>query len=339
MNVDRSAISNPLIGTPLACESFTYDEAVRGGLTRRTLQRLVAEGHLRVPLRNVYVPAGLPDSLEVRGRCLAKVAAPHVVVVDRSAAWLWGVSAYTLSEESGRVPLDAFSLRGRTRVRRGDVRSGTRDLAARDVVQVQGVRVTTPVRTALDLACSLSRFEAVAAVDALMRAQGLNQDELLSELPRLRGRRGVVQARDVLTRVDGRAESSGESFTRIIMVDEGLPVPDLQVWVYDEHGDPVYRLDHAYEPLKIGIEYDGEDHHTSEADRRHDAERRAWLRSQGWRIIVVTRHDMAVHRRAAWIEAVRQARAERLEELRLLRVRPRQRADRLTRDQVSRARR
>lgn len=331
---DTTATSSPLTGTPLADRPFTRLEAIQSGLTRRSLQRLVDEGRLRVPMRNAYVPSHVPDTLETRAQTLATVAASHVVV-DRTAAWLWGVSAYSLADEAGQVPLDAFSLRGKPRVRRSGVHSGTRRLETRDVVRVQGVRVTSPIRTALDLACGLGRLDAVAAVDALMRAQGLGRHELVVELPHHRGRRGVIQAREVLCLVDQRAESQGESFTRVIMADESFPPPDLQVWVYDEHGDPIWRLDHAYEELMIGIEYDGEEHHTSDEDRRHDAKRRALLRSLGWIIIVVTKRDLAVHSRAEWVEALREARAERMAELLRQRARPMQRADRLTREQLS----
>lgn len=314
---------------------FTRVEALRAGIAPYSLSVLVKEGVLRNPLRGVYVPSSLADTLDRRAQCLAQIAAPHVVVVDRTAAWLWGVSAYSLAEESGVVPLDAFSLRGTTRVRRTGVRGGTRSLLRDDWVELAGVRVTTPIRTAVDLACCLSRMEAVAAVDALMREQAMTAHDLVARLPHYRGRRGVVQARDVLQLVDPRAESQGESFTRVIIVDEGLPVPDLQVWVYDEQGHPVYRLDHAYEELMIAVEYDGEEHHMSPEDRRHDEVRRAWLRSQGWIVIVVTKHDMAVHRRSAWIEQLCEARRERLEELRSRRSRPRQRADRVSRHQLA----
>lgn len=331
-----SALAHDLVARAgLAGAPFTRIEARRAGIAPYSLSVLVKEGVLRAPLRGVYVPASLADTVQLRAQCLARVTAPHVVVVDRTAAWLWGVSAYSLAEESGVVPLDAFSVRGTTRIRRSGVHGGTRSLLRDDWMELAGVRVTSPARTALDLACGLSRLQAVAAIDALMREQGMSAPELVARLPRYRGRRGVVQARDVLQLVDPRAESQAESFTRVIIVDEGLPVPDLQVWAYDEHGNPVYRLDHAYEELMIAIEYDGEEHHTSQEDRLKDAERRAWLRSQGWIVIVVTKHDLAIHRRASWIEELRQARRERLEELRLRRSRPRQRADRLSRHQLA----
>ena len=268
--------------------------------------------------------------MELRARALAKVAAPHVVVVDRSAAWFWGVSAYSISEESGTVPLDAFSLRGATRVRRAGVRGGSRSLQPSDVLDVGGVRVTTPVRTALDLACSLKRRQAVAIIDALMRAEGLSVADLLAQLPRFRGRRGVVQARDVLGLVDPRAESPAESFTRLIIIDEGLPAPTLQVWVYDDSGQPMFRLDMAYEALMIAIEYDGEEHHSSPEDRAHDAQRRAWLRKRGWIIIEVTKTDLSVEGRAWWIEMLVAARRERLAELHTASSKPIHRADRLS---------
>lgn len=318
----------------LADAPFTWHEALRAGMSRHLLDRLVKEGVLRIPLRGAYLSTAVPDTLDNRARCLAKVAGRHVVVVDRTAAWIWGVDSFHLNDQSGAVPIDAFSLRGRPRVRRGGVHGGTRTLVRQDFVRVEEVHVTSPVRTALDLACGLSRYEAVAVLDALMRVQGLTRQDLLLQLPRFRGRRGVIQAREVVQLVDPRAESQGESFTRVVIIDEGFPTPDLQVWAYDEHGNPVYRLDHAYEELKIAVEYDGEEHHTSDDDRRHDEERRAWLRANGWIIIVVTKRDLAVHSRIAWIETLREARQERLTELRARRARPVHRADRVTKEQI-----
>ncbi|QIK66048.1 DUF559 domain-containing protein [Nocardioides sp. HDW12B] len=318
----------------LADGPFTRYDALRASVSRHLLDRWVKEGIVRVPLRGAYLSSALTDTVELRARCLAKVVAPHVVIVDRTAAWLWGVDTYALAELKFPLPIDAFSLRGGSRVRRGGVRGGTRSLSVDDWTWVEGVRVCTPLRTALDLACSLSRYEAVAALDALLRAQGMSQESLLQQLPRFRGRRGVIQAREVVRLLDPRAESPGESVTRVVIVEEGLPSPELQVSVFDERGNPVYRLDHAYEELKIGIEYDGEEHHTSAEDRRHDAERRAWLRAHGWIIIVVTKSDFAVHKRSEWIDAIRSARCERLEERRALRARPLQRADRVTREQL-----
>ena len=91
-------------------------------------------------------------------------------------------------------------------------------------------------------------------------------------------RRGVVQLRELAALVDPRAESQGESWTRIEMHDQGLPRPEVNWWVYD-HGVPKYRLDLAYPHAKVAIEYDGEEFHTSQEDKQADAERRALARA------------------------------------------------------------
>jgi hypothetical protein len=337
MTTDTNAPDHGVLAAAgLSRTPFTRAEALRAGVTSHELRLLIDEGALRLSVRGVYVPAPLPDSLEGRVQSLVKVAAAHVIIVDRTAAWLWGVSAFTLAEESGFVPIDAYSLRGRNRVRRPGVRGGARDLRPSDWVETGGVRVTSPVRTALDLACSLGRLDAVAAVDALMRAQGLTRADLYAQLPRFRGRRGVIQAREVVSLVDPRSESQGESFTRVVIIDEGFPVPSLQVWVHDEQGRPLFRLDHAYERLKIAVEYDGEQHHTFPEDQERDARRRAWLRAHGWIVIVVTKSELAVHSRIRWVEELRRARQQRLDEKRPAKAQPRRRAGEIPRQRVGR---
>ena len=79
-----------------------------------------------------------------------------------------------------------------------------------------GVWVTTPLRTALDLCCRLPKYGALAAADALARVQGLDSEVMTRELLRFKGRRGVVQARALVSLVDPAAESTGESFTRLV---------------------------------------------------------------------------------------------------------------------------
>ena len=67
--------------------------------------------------------------------------------------------------------------------------------------------------------------------------------------------------------VDGRSESSGESWTRLEINDHHLPEPTPQFWVVID-GVPTYRLDLAYPRARIAIEYDGVQHHSSPAGPR-----------------------------------------------------------------------
>ncbi len=61
------------------------------GLSRPDLRRLLRADLVRRVLVNAYVRHDVPDSIELRAQCLGLVCGPHAVVVDRTAAWLWGI--------------------------------------------------------------------------------------------------------------------------------------------------------------------------------------------------------------------------------------------------------
>lgn len=190
-----------------------------------------------------------------------------------------------------------------------------------NVVLENGVSVTDPWRTALDCARFLPRYAALSAVDAFTRS-GVSADLLAERGGGLRpGSRGCRQAAEVLALADRRAESPGESWTRLLILDAGLPAPEPQVSV--RCGHEVFRLDLGYRDEYVGIEYDGRRHHTSPDDRQHDARRRALIRSAGWDIVVLHAEDLRTRPRV-FLEALLDvllthgwhARPERINEIR-----------------------
>lgn len=287
----------------LPAEPFTSQALAGAGFSRADLRRLLTAGVVRRVLVNAYVRSDVPDTIELRARCLALVCSPHAVVVDRTAAWLWGIDVRDDWHAARPPVLDVFVRRGRKRVVRAEALGGERDLAEQDVRRVAGICVTTPVRTAIDLACRLGRYEAIAALDAFMRVHGLTHAQLHAELVRHRGRRGVVQARALVPLADPRSESSGESMTRLAVHDSGLPTPVPQFWVVHE-GRRLYRLDLAYPRSKVCIEYDGERYHTTAVRRRRDAVRRRWLTEHGWTVIVVTKDSFRGAALDGWLHQV-----------------------------------
>ncbi len=258
---------------------------------RRRLHQLTRSGDLRKVVRGVWVCASVPDSLQLRVAALALVVPDTAVVTDRTAAWLHGVPILPRSAVH-EVPDVSVFHRTDTRVRRDAVDAGRRELADRDVV-VLGDRlaVTTPLRTACDLARLLWRYDALAAVDGCLRL-GVDKSELADELRRFRGYRGVRQARVVVGLGDGRAESPGESALRLHWIEAGLPAPQLQIWVPDGDGEPRFRLDLGLEEEMLAAEYDGVDHHSSALDVARDEARRDWLSGQGWRIEVFDKEQV-----------------------------------------------
>lgn len=276
------------------------------GFGRRALERLVLEGSVRRVLHEVYAHDDLEDTIPFRCAAANLVLPPHAVAVDRTAAWLWGIDAYSLDELAVVPDLDVFVLRGNTRVRRPQTAGGERDLRPEDRTVLHGIRVTTPLRTSLDLACSLSPYQAMAVLDGFAGTHGVTSDELRRLLPRYRRRRGVVQARLLVPLTDGRVESTGESWTKLAIVNAGLPLPVPQFWVVHD-GRELFRLDLAYPGLKICVEYDGQEFHSSEEQRENDQRRRRWLREHGWIVIVVTRESFAGDALFAWLRELRVA--------------------------------
>lgn len=269
---------------------FTTAQARARGISGRRLQMLHDSGHLRRLLRGVYASAQAPDDLRFRAAAVSLVVPRQAVVTDRTAAWLHGVPILPRTALREVPPIEVFRTDD-ARVRRPGVTGGRRGLLARDVMEVYGVRVTTPARTALDLGRMLWRYDALAALDGFLR-RGVDREALLRDLSRFRGYRGVRQLRPLLLIADRRAESPGESALRLHWYDAGLPEPTLQHWIDGDDGIPRYRLDLALPELRYAAEYDGELHHSSPDDRADDEERRSWARRRGWTIDVFLKEDV-----------------------------------------------
>jgi very-short-patch-repair endonuclease len=156
----------------------------------------------------------------------------------------------------------------------------------------QGLPVTSPTRTFFDLARLLQRGDGVAALDWALHNRWvllLRLQSYLDERPRWPG---IKRARRALAVADGRSESPMESRLRVILLDAGLPPPDVQVWVGDR------RIDMAYRDVKLGIEYDGDTHRDRLVE---DNRRQNWLVAAGYVLLRFTAAD--VYQRPAAIAA------------------------------------
>jgi hypothetical protein len=286
---------------------FTTAGARELGFSDRQLGAAVRDGLLRRVLRGVYVRSDQPDTVEVRAACAALVIAPGSVVRDRTAAWIHGVDVFTNPEREVLAPIETCVGRFKTPTERSGIDGGTRDLAPADVMVIHGTAVTTPLRTALDLGCNLRRRDALAALDQFMRIHGLSREGLASAASRYFRRRGVVQLRQLIPLADPRAESVRESWTRLAIIDDGLPCPTPQFWI-EIDGVPTYRLDLAYPLHRVVVEYDGEESHDRTPEqRKNDEERRGWLTRNGWTVIVVKRGDFTGTGLDRWLGELRAA--------------------------------
>jgi len=179
------------------------------------------------------------------------------------------------------------------------------DRVADDEIQaITGIPVTTPARTAFDLACRYPIVKAVAAIDALAHATRLSvaQAELIAD--RYKGHRNIRRARKALDLVDAGAESPRETWLRLLLIEAGYPRPQTQIPVWGEYRELVAVLDMGWEDVKIALEYEGDRHRTDRRQFNRDMARFEALTDLGWITVRVTAEDTqgGVLRRvaAAW---------------------------------------
>jgi hypothetical protein len=294
MDIDQIIAEASLgIGFPLDSQlPFTRAQAKAAGISRHTLDRLTDAGILRKPIRGVFIATELGESLSLRAECLRLVAPPDAVIVDRHAGWLHGATMVLRpNEHLELLPLTMFLPGGRGRLRNPLADSGERTFGRGDVVEVEGLRVTSPLRTACDLGRVQWADTAIAALDAMLRLGAFTKEELLAEVKRFRGMRWVTTLRGIAPLADGRSESPGESVLRLRCIECGLKVePQVEVWF---GGFLIARLDLASVELLLAVEYDGAEWHTSPEQKAHDEKRRTDLtENHDWLIRPFTKDEV-----------------------------------------------
>ncbi|MEJ1087725.1 hypothetical protein WDU99_05290 [Microbacterium sp. Mu-80] len=213
------------------------------------------------------------------GQHLLRVLAVHAaspgsgpVFTHASAAVLWGLPLYRM----GEVPVQALvDSRRHSRVIAGVIRRDMQ-VADDDVVEIEGMRVTSLMRTVMDVARASAFATAVGCADAALRRVAVDGYVVDADAERqwrsdafalaAPGLRGVRQARRVIEFADGRAQLPGESVSRVHLHALGFSHYDLQVPVTGAMGDQ-YWLDFAFPRSRTFGEFDGEGKYTDQALR------------------------------------------------------------------------
>ncbi|MGY2085183.1 endonuclease domain-containing protein [Blastococcus sp. SYSU DS0539] len=259
---------------------FRGSSVVRAGLLTRPQLRGPAWRRL---FRDVYVDAGVPETYQLRARAAAAVLLPGAVVTGASAAVLWGVDLADVRDDVElTLPAGAHPRRHPGLV----VRRTSLDES--DVCLRAGVRVTTPLATALRLAGVLPRDEAVVAIDRMVAATDLHLGELRARAASPGA--APTRVRTACALADGLAESPQETRLRLLLHRARLPAPVAQ-HVVRHDGGFVARVDFAWPELKVAVEYDGA-WHGGKGQFARDRRRLNRLQEAGWRVVFVTAADL-----------------------------------------------
>ena len=182
-------------------------------------------------------------------------------------------------------------------------------------MEYDGVRLTSPARTWLDLASLLSLEELVVAGDSLVCSHGpdfprprepkCTTEDLYAVVARHPGIRGVRKARAALELIRVGSDSQPETRMRLSIVRAGLPEPALNYVVLGAYGNPVLWPDAAYPRQRVALQYEGA-HHNAADQYVRDIRRADTTAEYGWLEVRVSKFDLAGDRPAV-VSKVRKA--------------------------------
>jgi hypothetical protein len=271
--------------------AWTYQQLLHSGRSREQIRGAVADGILRRPHHGLYAPPA--EDLVDRARVLLHALPDYACFSYQTAAQLYGFGVLPDARLHVVVPagMPLPDLKGV---------ASHQALLPFEPVQLFALPCVSAARCAVDLARTARRHDALAALDAALRARATNPDALASEVARHARLRGIRQARELIPLADPGAECRQESHLRLVLLDAKLPAPEPQLWIPDDSGDLRFRLDLGWRKQRVGAEYDGASH--LDRDRmRNDRERHNWLETRGWRMRYFTDRDL--YRRPALIVA------------------------------------
>ena len=298
--VRPSALSDKVRGR-LAEASIFLDKHHRG---RHLAARSTGGGFTRVA-NGAYAAAAAPlaESWRERRRSsftLIKAAVatmpPDAVIGYEYAALLYGAPVRRTPREVGVITPHKSSSANKPLGRRRH----TRLLRPEHLVTLDGIAVTSPIRTAVDCARNCELVEALAIVDYFLRflSQPDQFDrqpsearidaarrELLAVIDAEAGYRFNRRARAVIDIADGWAQSRLESEARRFCLALGLPRPTLQYWVGTRRAD--YFTDLAWEFTTVRgtvvshLDVDGDLKYRGVEDVRKEKDREAEIRALG----------------------------------------------------------
>ena len=242
------------------------------GVTAGSIRRQRENGRLHLVHRGVYV-VGHP-AVTPRGRWMAAVLAsgPEALLSHRSAAALWGLID---------VPGGLIDVIGAGKGSRGVRVHRSADISNEDRMVRDGIPVTSPSRTLVDLAAVVSDRRLTYAFEAAERQQVLDVEKVDALCGRRRGtkvlRRLITDQTEpdpVRSRVERRFLAACRQAR--------LPKPAVNVAIGDS------TVDFLWPKTGLIVELDTFGFHGSrrqfEEDRRRDLE----LRLQGFSVVRVT---------------------------------------------------
>jgi hypothetical protein len=255
----------PRIPAELQERPFSLAEARAAGLSWHSLQskawRRLGTG--------LYSWSGLPEDPWEILTAWQDLLPSNAVFAGETAAWISGLDFKPIHPVEIVVPpYSGMRSRRGLSVRRCKIPPS-------DTVTIRGLRATKLNRSICDLSLRLSAVELLIALDMALH-KGLSLD-------------GNWRKLQSLAALAAPAESPMETRLRWLLIQRGLPCPEVQVNLGDDSNGILGRADLYYPSARLILEYDGTNHRDRLVE---DNRRQNRLLNTGFRLLRFTASDI-----------------------------------------------
>lgn len=271
---------------------WTREQLYADGVGHREIKARLARKEL-VQLRpGMFADGAAYDMLTDAGRHALLVAAAQKRI--RRATVASGASWLILHGVSVLSPMHVVTLtatRGHPKQYDGLVVQ-VAELPRHHVMNGLDVPSTVVARGVLDVARLGSQAEGLVAADSALHVMACSKEELLAMSLECREWPGGIQAERVCNLSNGQAESAGESLSRIMFLEHGIPMPELQQWITTGTDPPDYRVDFLWRDKRVIGEFDGQGKYDDPLEKVREKAREERLRAAGYIVVRWTWDDV-----------------------------------------------
>lgn len=243
------------------------------GLGRRAVGHRLENGRL-VPIHTgVYALGHAPQAAIDRAYGALLACGPGALLSHSTAACVWGVD--------DRWPRP-FEVIVETARRRPGIRIHRATITRKDVRRHQGIRVTSPARTVVEIAPRLTDKALTRAINDLRLERVLRMADLEEVVIRLPRHPGARRVRAFTENPTGPTRSEFEDAFAAFIDAHGLPRAEFSARVAG------YEVDVLFPAQKVIVELDGWAFHRTRASFERDRERDATTLAAGYRTVRIT---------------------------------------------------
>jgi very-short-patch-repair endonuclease len=256
------------------------EQLLAAGLTQNMVKYAIRSGRLHPRFRGVYAVGHTALSRQGWWTAALLACGPGSALAFGSAATAWGFHHREI------LPVEVIVPGARGRKQR-NVNVHRMPLGAQDTVILDGLRVTTPARTIVDLAAKTTPRQLRHIVERAQDLRRFHPDVIRS---RAAGRRGCKELRDLLAMLEpdkDKARSHLERLFLAVIRRHRLPRPDVNARIARR------RRDFVWPASRLVVEVDGYRWHSTKAAKRRDHRRDRELTALGWRPVRLTFEDIA----------------------------------------------